>query len=165
MKYSVLADVYEELEKHSGKLKKRDILAELLKRSTAKDLSLLAKIITGSVAALETGVSTNMMIKAIGKASGNPESEVKNMFKGRGDLGLTAEELIKGKKQRALLNKELSVERVYDEIVNLPEISGKGSQESTRKRRLQVLKKDQANEQHKWCRPQKIIRGNRNGGC
>ncbi|MBR9682713.1 MAG: ATP-dependent DNA ligase [Candidatus Aenigmarchaeota archaeon] len=129
MKYSVLADVYEELEKHSSKLKKRDILAELLKEASVKDLGLLAKIITGSVSSLETGVSTSMIIKAIGKASGNPESEVKNTFKRKGDLGITAEELIKSKKQRALLKKELSVENVYDEIVNLPEISGKGSQE------------------------------------
>jgi DNA ligase-1 len=129
MKYSVLANVYEELEKHSGKLKKRDILAELLEKSTTKDLAILAKIITGSVASLETGISTSMIIKSIAKASGNPEDDVKNTFKRKGDLGLTAEELIKGKKQRALGKKELTVERVYDEIVNLPEISGKGSQE------------------------------------
>ena len=119
MKYSVLADVYEELEKHSGKLKKRDILAELLKKSSVKDLGYLAKIITGSVASLETGVSTNMMIRAIAKASGNPESVVKNTFKKRGDLGLTAEDLIKGRKQKSLLSKKLSIESALDELIEL----------------------------------------------
>jgi len=130
MRYSILAEVYEELEKHSGKLKKRDVIAEMLKKTPYESLGIVVNILTGRISSLETGISTNMMVRAIAKASGSSDSAVSEAMKKMGDLGLVAEKLIESRKQKTLsVRKELTVDAVYSDIIKLPDISGQGSQE------------------------------------
>jgi len=133
MDYSVLAETYEKLEKVSSKLQKTEILADLFKKTSTDELPKVVLMIMGRVfptnSEYELGIANQMMLKAIAKASGFKATEVEQKFKKTGDLGLTAEEYAKGKRQSTLLKKKLSVDYVFKSLRELPFATGHGSQE------------------------------------
>ncbi|MFQ6020988.1 MAG: ATP-dependent DNA ligase [Candidatus Aenigmatarchaeota archaeon] len=133
MKYQILTDYYEKLEKTSKKLEKTDIIAELLKKTSHNSINKVVRLIRGSVfpewSDEEMGVADKLMIKAIAKAYGASEREVVNNFKKTGDLGTTAEYLNKLKRQRTLGKKELTINKVFEDMEKIAKQSGAGSQE------------------------------------
>lgn len=133
MKYSVLADVYENLEKTPGKLDKTSIIAKLLKGTPNDLLPKVVLLLSGRVfpswSEEELGVANQLMIKAIEKAYGINEKEIMKLFKKTGDLGSTIEELSKKKRQSTLGKKELTVEKVFENMQLIAGQEGKGSQE------------------------------------
>jgi len=133
MDYSILADVYEDLEKYSSKLKKTEIVADLLKKAPADKLSTVVLLLIGQVfpsySQEELGIATKMMVKAIAKATGFKDEEIVKKFKSTGDLGLVAEQCIKSKKQATLSRRKLTVDDVFENLRKLPSTTGKGSQE------------------------------------
>lgn len=139
MEYSILADTYEKLEKTSAKLAKTEILAELFSKTSAEELPKVVLLAQGTVfpkfTGLELGIATQMLIRAIAKATGFKASEIEEKFKKTGDLGLTAEECIKKRKQVVLLRKKLTVDMVFNNLQKLAFITGVGSQE----RKLSLL--------------------------
>ena len=90
MDYSVLADNYEKLESISSKLKKTEILAELFSKTSNDELPKVVFLVQGLVypkfTGLELGIATQMMMRAISKASGFNLNDVENKFKKTGDL-------------------------------------------------------------------------------
>lgn len=132
MDYSVLADVYEKLESTPAKLVKRDILAELLLKTPSELLPKITLLVCGRVfpqwSQQEIGVANKMMIRAIAKATGFKKKGIIEKFKKTGDLGLSAEECVKKRKQVALLRKKLNVNKVFENIQKLSTITGIGSQ-------------------------------------
>jgi len=133
MDYSVLADIYEKLEAVSSKLKKTEILAELFRKTSAESLQKVVLLVQGTIypktTGLELGIATQMMIKAIVKATGFTAEAVEEKFKRTGDLGLTAEQCVKSKKQSTLLRKKLTVDFVFEDLQKLATITGSGSQD------------------------------------
>jgi len=133
MDYSVLAETYEKLEKISSKLQKTEILADLLKKTPADELPKVVLLIMGRVFPIysehELGVANQLMMRAIAKASGFKFEDVEEKFKKTGDLGLTADECIRKRKQATLLRKKLTVDHVFEGIQKLPFQTGSGSQE------------------------------------
>jgi DNA ligase-1 len=133
MDYSILAETYEKLEKISSKLKKTDILAELFEKTHISDLPKVTLLCQGLVypkyQMMELGVAVQMMMRAISKATGFTAGQVEEKFKKTGDLGLTAEECIKSRKQSVLLKKKLTLDFVFDNLRKLATITGKGSQD------------------------------------
>jgi len=133
MDYSILAENYEELESVSSKLKKTDILSELLLKTPSEELPKVVLLAQGLVypktSGYELGIAVQMMIRAIAKATGFSSDDIENKFKKTGDLGLTAEECIKSKKQAVLFKKKLSVDIVFKNLQQLALITGEGSQE------------------------------------
>ncbi len=133
MDYSILVDKYEKLEAVSSKLTKADIIAEFLKTVPAVELSKIVLLLQGRVfhsySEFELGIATQMAIKAISKASGFSTEKVGEIFKKTGDLGLTAEQCVKGKKQASLLKKKLTIDNVFENLQKLATITGKGSQD------------------------------------
>jgi len=133
MDYSTLTDYYEKLEKVSAKLKKTEILAELFKKAEADELPKIVLLVQGIVypkfTQLELGIATQMMIKAISKASGFKPEDIETKFAKLGDLGLVAEEYLKSRKQFTLLTKKLTVNFVFENLRKLAIITGEGSQE------------------------------------
>jgi len=132
MDYIVLADTYEKLEAMSSKLSKADILASFLKKTSAENLEKAVLLVQGTVfpyfSGYELGIATQMMIKAISKASGFKESEIEEKFKKTGDLGLVAEDVVKSKKQSTLLKKKLTIDFIFNNLQQLAYITGSGSQ-------------------------------------
>lgn len=132
MRYIKLVEVYKRLEATSKKLEKRDILAELYKSCDEKDLYPVVLLSMGEVyptGELELGIATELMKRIIAETFGISQSEVEEKFKEFGDLGSAAEEFAKRKKQLTLLKKELTVEMVFEDLRELPLITGEKSQE------------------------------------
>jgi len=133
MEYSILVDTYEKLEKTPSKLGKLDILSELFLKTPSEKLPRVALLIVGRVfpaySEYELGIATQMMIKAISKATGFSPGEIEKKFKNKGDLGLATEECVKSRKQRILFKKELTVNNVFENLQKLAFVTGVGSQE------------------------------------
>lgn len=133
MQYSIVSDVYEKLEKVSAKLGKRDIVSELLKETPKELLPKVVLLLNGRVfptwSEQELGVANQLMIKAISKACGIESNKVVKKFKELGDLGLVAEFFAKSKKQKTLVKKHLTIEKVFENLQSIATQTGKGSQE------------------------------------
>jgi len=133
MRYSILANTYEKLDKTSSKLDKVKIISELLKETPKYEVDKVVLLLGGSVfpswSEEELGVANQLVIKAISKATGVESEEVVRKFKKTGDLGKTVEELEKNKKQKTLGKKELTIDKVFNNLRLIAKQSGEGSQE------------------------------------
>lgn len=124
MQYSEIATLYEKLGAEPSKLGKTAILKVL-----PKVVLLSQGLVYPKYTMLELGIANQMMVKCLSKITGLSSDEVENEFKKTGDLGLTAEQLLKMKKQVTLFRKKLTVNFVFDNLKKLPAITGAGSQE------------------------------------
>lgn len=133
MKYSVLADVYEKLESVSGKLEKTHMISSLLKETSTELLPKVVLLLNGMVfpawSEEELGIANQLIIKSISKSYGMGEKEIMKEFKKTGDLGLVVEIISKSKKQTTLGSKELSIEKVFENLQLIAKQSGGSSQE------------------------------------
>lgn len=130
MDYSKICEVYAGLETTSSGLEKTDILAEFLGEihDNPEFIHLLRGKLFADYDSRELGVSHQLIIKAIARASGISESEIVNEFKNLGDLGSVAEKVLgKKKKQKGLFEKKLSAEKVMFNLKKLPEVEGAGA--------------------------------------
>ncbi|RLJ08474.1 MAG: DNA ligase [Candidatus Aenigmatarchaeota archaeon] len=133
MDYSELAEVYEKLEKTPAKLEKTHIIAEILKKTEARELSMLVLLLCGRVfpawSEFKLGVANQLMIKALARAYGPKETEINQKFTELGDLGLVAEEFARKRKQVTLLRKKLQLEDVFRNLQEIAKQTGPGSQD------------------------------------
>ena len=130
MDYSKICKVYEKLESTTKGLEKTSIISDFLEeiKSDPEFIYLLQGRIFPDYDNQELGISGQLAIKAIGKASGLSEVKILDKFKNLGDLGLVAEDIIKNnKKQTALFTKKLSVEKVLENLKKVPTIEGHGA--------------------------------------
>lgn len=131
MKYSELAEIYESLEKTSKRLEKTYIISKLLKKTHEDDIDKIVLLIQGRLFPLwdetKIGVSDRLIIKAISLATGTSAEKVEDEWKKIGDLGLVAEKLVQKKSQVTLFSKELTAQKVFDNLRKLPSQEGSGS--------------------------------------
>ncbi len=150
MRYSELAEIYEELEKTSSKLKKADIIAKLLKKTSTNLLDKIVLLLSGWVfppwSPYDLGIAYQQAIKAIAKATGTTPERVVNSFKKGGDLGDTVASLISSKSQKTLRQKPLNVEDVFSNLQKLAEHTGEGSQERKQNLVVELLARAEPNE-------------------
>lgn len=127
MKFLRLVEYFERIEATSKRLEMFDILAELFGEASSEDIEKIIYLCQGRLLppfrGLEMGMSEKLLARAISDASGSPTKKVQEAFRRTGDLGLTAEELIRGQGS-------LSVGKVYEELMRIAETSGKGSVEA-----------------------------------
>lgn len=133
MRYAELAEVYEELLTTTKKLEKSAIVAKLLEKTPPEILSKVVLLLNGEVypgwSEEVVGVANQIMIRALAKSSGRTEKEVVDDFNKSGDLGLTAESILKKRKQTTLKKHTLTVDEVFDGIRKLAVEEGSGSQD------------------------------------
>tara|TARA_Y100000034_G_scaffold100945_1_gene124862 strand:+ start:3930 stop:5654 length:1725 start_codon:yes stop_codon:yes gene_type:complete len=131
MDYSKLAEVYTQLEGTTKKLEKRDIVADFFKICPAEQLPIVALLVQGRIfpnwAETELGVAENIMVKTLAKTAGLPEKEIKQEIRKFGDLGEGAEAVFEKKKQATLAYKKLTINKVYENLIKIPEQSGSGA--------------------------------------
>jgi len=130
MKYRQLAELYNSLESTTKRLKKTEILSEFLKKIPEEDkdvLYLLLGRVFPEYDKREIGISNQLTIKAIAKATGESSEEVVKKWKSVGDLGKVAEELAKHKKQSTLHSHEIDTKHVITNLRKLPALEGKGT--------------------------------------
>jgi len=132
MEYKKLAELYEKLGATTKRLEKIDILAKFLKNLEEKDkevLYLLLGDIYPEYDERKIGISSQLAIKAISKATGIKTEDVVKEWKTIGDLGKVVKKLVSQKKQSTLQAKKLTTEKVLENLRKLPELEGKGTVE------------------------------------
>jgi DNA ligase-1 len=130
MRYSKLAEIYEALSSTTKRLEKTKILSNFLLTLSDSDrdtIYLLLGNIYPEHDERKIGISEQLVIKAISKATGESSEKVVSEWKKIGDLGKVAESLIKSKKQHTLTSHILTTEKVLDNLRKLPEFEGKGT--------------------------------------
>lgn len=127
MKFSRLADYFERLEVTTKRLEMFDILSELFKEATPEDIDKIIYLSQGQLLppfhGLEIGMSEKLLIRAMADASKTKITDVERIYKREGDMGTTAEEMIKGK------GEGLEVSEVYSRLIEIARTSGEGSVE------------------------------------
>lgn len=134
MDFLKVAEAFEKVEGKSSRLQMTDLMAELLKEASSKDIEKLVYVSQGRLApdyiSIDVGMGEKFVMDAIAKVSGHSRQEIEKMFREKGDLGIVAEEMIKKKKQRSLHQERLSLEKVCNNLMKIAQSSGSGSQES-----------------------------------
>jgi len=150
MEYSELVKVYEKLESTAKKLEKTSIIADLL--ITLRDdeeLRIVLALLQGKIyhesEEMQVGIANKMVIASLEKL-GFSKKEVLAIFKDTGDLGLSAEKLVKKKRQMSLFSKTLSVEKVYDSMREMATHTGKSSQSRKQNILIELLNFSGPNE-------------------
>jgi len=130
MRYSKLVEIYEQLSSTTKRLEKTKILSKFLKYLPEDDKDILY-LFLGNIypeySEKKIGISNQLTIKAISKATGTPINQVVKEWKLIGDLGEVAEKLTANKKQSTLHNHILTTEKVLTNLRKLPELEGKGT--------------------------------------
>lgn len=98
------------------------------------------------------GMADRLVMKAIAKASGNPDDKVEKLTVETGDLGQVAETLISKKKQMALFFEELTVARVVKGLATIEGAEGKDSQDIKQKTLAGLLHDSNPVEARYLCR-------------
>lgn len=128
MLYSTFCTVYEDISKTSKRLGKVEILAEFLKDiPNPKFTYLLAGTVFPDFDQKDLGISQQTLVKALSKSFGIKTTKVMDLFKSLGDLGDVAEQLIGKNTQSFLFKKELTVEKLFENLIKISSLEGKGA--------------------------------------
>ena len=127
MKFNIVADYFDQIEKVTGRLEMTRLLAELLKKASAQEAEIICNLSLGQLHAPYIGTKFNMaektVMKALADLLGMSEQTVAVHAKTLGDLGLIIE------RDAWQSNEELTVVQVYKALCAIEETSGTGSQE------------------------------------
>ena len=130
MRYSKLAETYKALNSTTKRLEKIDLLSKFLLTLSEKDhdvLYLLLGNIYPQYDDRKIGISSQLAIQAISKATGATKEEVVDKWKELGDLGKVAKEISSKKKQATLNANILTTQKILENLRKLPELVGKGT--------------------------------------
>lgn len=124
MKFLTLTGYLERLEATTKRLTMFDILSELFREASSEDIDKIIYISQGILLppfyGIELGMSEKLLMRALSEAGNVPTKKVEEIFRKEGDLGLTAETLIKGKGTLTVIN-------VYEELMDIAKTSGAAS--------------------------------------
>ncbi len=137
MLYSDLAKTFDRLESTGSRLEMTSILAEFFRRADKGELRSIVYLSQGKLhpdfVPGVLGMADRLVMKAIAKASGNPDDKVEKLTIETGDMGQVAETMISRKKQMALFSEELTVARVVRGLTTIENADGKDSQDTKQK--------------------------------
>lgn len=137
MLYSDLAETFDRLESTGSRLEMTSILAEFFRRADKSELRSIVYLSQGKLhpdfVPGVLGMADRLVMKAIAKASGNPDDKVEKLTIETGDMGQVAETMISRKKQMALFSEELTVARVVRGLTTIENADGKDSQDTKQK--------------------------------
>jgi len=130
MNYQKLAQLYEDCSSTTKRLEKIEILSKFLEFLSEKDkdvMYLLLGRIYPEYDERRIGISNQLAIKSISKATGVNEKQITKEWKKMGDLGEVTFYLTKTKKQSTLLSQILTTQKVIENLRKLPALEGKGT--------------------------------------
>ena len=131
MRYATLAEAFEKLEHTPSYLEKNSVIVGLLKRTPAEEMERVVLFLLGkpwpAYVSKETGVGLQQLKKAVAKAAGYSPAEVDKLMRQVGDLGEVAKQLLGKKRQETFFAEQLTVKKVFENVKQLPEITGEGS--------------------------------------
>ena len=133
MKFSVLSDSLEKMELTTKRLELTDILVELIKKTPTNRISKVIYLIQGEIRpnfeGVELGIAEKLVIRAISKSSGTTIKKIEADYNDDGDLGKTGANILKQKTQTTFSAETITLDRVYDTLLKISNLEGKGSQD------------------------------------
>ena len=133
MEFSIISEMFEKMEKTKKRTELTNILVELLKKTPKKLIPniiyLLQGIIRPNFEGVELGIAEKLAIRAISKSVGLPIKKIENDYEKGGDLGITASNMLKLKTQTTFTTEKVTVERLYETLLKISKLEGKGSQD------------------------------------
>ncbi len=136
MDYSVIAEAYSRIEETRKRLEMTEILVELFSK-VKDDSDLLRRIVyltqgqlSPDYQSMVLGVANKLALKAISRGSGVSPETIENWWIETGDLGFVAERAMANKTQTSLFSEPLTVNRVFDSLMNMAMKEGSGSQKT-----------------------------------
>ncbi len=153
MTFKQLTQYFFLLEQNTSRLKITEILAQLFKETGEEEIDKICYLSLGrllpSYRGLEFQMAEKMMQRAVAKAFGIKQERVLQRYKGKGDLGLVAEEFkeeFKGKKQERLFGEvkpkgDYETLWVYKELLVIANEAGEGSVERKIDKMASLLEK------------------------
>ena len=134
MFFDEVSAYYEKLETTSSRLSMVDILSELLSKASPDEIKNLIYLTQGVLAppfeGIQIGIAEKFAENAIAIASGHSKGEAIAIFRKTGDLGHTAEELIRKGRLKPLSKKHLEINHVFESMKKIASTSGAGSQDA-----------------------------------
>ena len=133
MKFSVLSDSLEKMEETSKRLELTGILVELLKKTPNEIIAKVIYLIQGKLKpnfeGVELGIAEKLVIRAISKSAGVTIKKIEDDYNDGGDLGITVSNILKQKTQTTFSTETITLERVYETLLKISTLQGKGSQD------------------------------------
>ncbi len=131
LNYSEIADAYKKIEVTSKRLEMTDLLVDLLRKTPKDIIDKVAYLTQGKIypdfIGLELGVAEKLAIKALARTSGRTQKEIENCLRNSGDIGTTAEKILRRKKQSTFFQKTLTTQRVYATLEKMAKTAGSGA--------------------------------------
>jgi DNA ligase-1 len=132
MLYETLAEAYDEVETTSGSLEKIRIFSELLQKADPSEVKQIVALTIGKLhpdwkSEPEIGIAEKMAIQVVASAASVPEGDVLKTLQETGDIGSTAEALLKESAQATLFAQDLTVSAIYDTLDQAAKATGSGS--------------------------------------
>jgi DNA ligase 1 len=131
--FILIAETFEKMEKTASRLALTDYLVSLLKITPTDLIDKIVYLIQGKLypdyEGIELGFAEKLAIRALAYSAGVEVSIIEENYRRTGDIGDTAEEVMKAKNQTTLFSEKMTVERVYNTFDKIARTSGSGSQE------------------------------------
>ena len=135
MKYDKLVELYEVLDSTTKRLEKTSLIADFLSMVGEEDpniLSIVTLLTLGRIfptwSEEELGLGSKLLMKAIALVVGVKPGEVEDQMRDSGDIGLAAQELFSRKVQSTLFRRNLTIEKVHQNLDKIADITGGRSQ-------------------------------------
>lgn len=138
MNFSLLAQAFEAIEYASGRLDKMKTLGGLFQQATAAELKIICYISQGKLfPAYQTEqfqISNKGIVSILVDFLLVPEAQMQEWYRDRGDLGLVVQD-------HWLAEGLLSIEEVYEQLLQIARIEGTGSVQKKQQYVVELLKK------------------------
>jgi DNA ligase 1 len=148
MDFQKLVEIYDELEKVSSGNMLREILSEFFKKVSKDEIAIVSYLTLGRVASeyesVVLGMAEKSVLKAISVTGGTNISKVRKLMREKGDVGLTAEEVLKKKPITLVPVGKLTIHELFEKMHKLAETSGSGSQDLKTNTLVAMLQKTSA---------------------
>ena len=121
------------MENTTKRLELTDHLVDLFHATPPDTISKIVYLIQGKIRpdyeGVELGIAEKLAVRAVSKSSGIQIGKIEDALKKDGDLGRAASGILSQRKQTTFLAQEVTVERVYDTLYKIANLSGSSSQE------------------------------------
>ena len=135
MKFSVLSDTFERMEKTAKRLELTDHLVDLFKNTPNELIAKVVYLIQGKLRpdfeGIEIGVAEKLVMRAVYRSTAIENKKIEEAYRKDGDLGHAVSKLIEQKTQTTLFDETAkaenqTVELVYDSLCKIAELEGSG---------------------------------------
>ncbi|HID43392.1 MAG TPA: ATP-dependent DNA ligase [Archaeoglobaceae archaeon] len=133
LKFQEFANFCLIIEKISSTLELADKISEFMKNiDDENDLYNAVLFLMGRIYPpwdeREVGVGVGLIYEALRMTTGVSKTEIENVIRDTGDLGISAERILQGKKQTTLFEEELTLGRLRDTFDSMSSLTGERSQ-------------------------------------